>query len=191
MTISNPYEILGLRGGASKKDVHKAYRRLVKAWHPDRFPNPELQREAQQRIRAINEAYRVLSEGPARPAALRRASAVQRERLWPAILAVLAVSLLLFAALYVYFRFREDAGRLIVNGVSFREWEWERSFHIGSTKDEVLAVQGPPARASGDQWFYGKDVVYFFGGRVAAISNPAGTLKISKFPFAEKPVKNN
>ncbi|HTL71179.1 MAG TPA: hypothetical protein VL404_07815, partial [Candidatus Eisenbacteria bacterium] len=62
---------------------------------------------------------------------------------------------------------------------------WERSFRIGSTKDEVLAVQGPPTYTAGEQWYYGNDIVTFSGGRVAAFSNVSGSLKVSRRTSSE------
>jgi WD40 repeat protein len=58
------YEILELRPGASAKAIKQAYRRLVKQWHPDRFAiaTGTEQAEAEQRIKAINEAYAYLKD---------------------------------------------------------------------------------------------------------------------------------
>jgi hypothetical protein len=45
-------------------------------------------------------------------------------------------------------------------------------FAIGSTKDEVLTVQGSPDRASDTYWRYGMSAVYFGpDGRVSGYSN--------------------
>jgi hypothetical protein len=46
-------------------------------------------------------------------------------------------------------------------------------FQVGSTKDEVAAVQGTPGALRNDVWQYGASKVYFRGGKVAAWSNPA------------------
>jgi len=37
LDINYAYEILGLEPGASQAQVKRAYRQLVKIWHPDRF----------------------------------------------------------------------------------------------------------------------------------------------------------
>ena len=55
------YAILGLKAGASAEDVKKAYRNLVKTWHPDCFPNnTSMQQQAEEKIKEINEAYGTL-----------------------------------------------------------------------------------------------------------------------------------
>jgi tetratricopeptide (TPR) repeat protein len=55
------YEILQLAPGAQPDRVRRAYRDLVKAWHPDRFAgNPRLQREAEKKLKELNDAYEQL-----------------------------------------------------------------------------------------------------------------------------------
>lgn len=62
------YEILGIAPGASKDEIKKAYRQMVKVWHPDRFPNdPELQRKGTEKVKQINEAYERLKDAPSHP----------------------------------------------------------------------------------------------------------------------------
>jgi hypothetical protein len=61
------YELLGVRPGASARELKEAYRDLAKVWHPDRFSHdPRLQRKAQEKLKEINEAYERLTSG--RPA---------------------------------------------------------------------------------------------------------------------------
>ena len=55
------YKTLGLAPGTSRQDIKKAYRQLVKVWHPDNFSNrPQQQQEAEEKIKQINEAYAYL-----------------------------------------------------------------------------------------------------------------------------------
>lgn len=55
------YKTLGLAPGTSPKDIKKAYRQLVKIWHPDNFSDrPQQQQEAEEKIKKINEAYEYL-----------------------------------------------------------------------------------------------------------------------------------
>lgn len=56
------YTILGLKHGASMKDVKAAYRKLVVKWHPDRFKEPLKKKEAEKKMKMINRAYDVLSD---------------------------------------------------------------------------------------------------------------------------------
>ena len=61
--ISRYYDVLGLREGASLPEVKLAYRRLVKTWHPDRFPHDPLrQNQGQRRMQEINAAYSQLKD---------------------------------------------------------------------------------------------------------------------------------
>ena len=59
--IHNAYQMLELPDGAGWTQVQKSWRELMKVWHPDRFPhNPDLQREAEERTKQINNAYDIL-----------------------------------------------------------------------------------------------------------------------------------
>ncbi|NCU33041.1 MAG: hypothetical protein EOM23_08955, partial [Candidatus Moranbacteria bacterium] len=53
------YELLGLKRGASKEEVKKAYRKLALAYHPDRVSHlgPEYTEVAEEKFKLINEAY--------------------------------------------------------------------------------------------------------------------------------------
>jgi hypothetical protein len=52
------YRTLGLAPGASLEEVKRAYRKLVKVWHPDRFAQaPHLQQHALEKMQSINHAY--------------------------------------------------------------------------------------------------------------------------------------
>jgi molecular chaperone DnaJ len=53
------YEILGVARDASDADIKKAFRQLALKHHPDRNPGDS---EAEERFKAINEAYAVLSD---------------------------------------------------------------------------------------------------------------------------------
>jgi len=55
--MRNPYEVLGLKDGASIEEVKKAYRELVKKYHPDRYMDNPLSDLAEEKLREINEAY--------------------------------------------------------------------------------------------------------------------------------------
>lgn len=61
--MKNPYEVLGLKQGASQEEIKKAYRELVKKYHPDKHTNNDLKDLAQEKMREINEAYDTLTKG--------------------------------------------------------------------------------------------------------------------------------
>lgn len=55
--MRDPYEVLGLRKGASKDDIKSAYKKLAKQYHPDQFDDNPLRDLAEERMREVNEAY--------------------------------------------------------------------------------------------------------------------------------------
>lgn len=55
--MRNPYEVLEIKEGASKEEIKKAYRELVKRYHPDQYGNNPLKDLAEEKLREINEAY--------------------------------------------------------------------------------------------------------------------------------------
>jgi curved DNA-binding protein CbpA len=50
----DPYSVLGLTKGATKKEVGRAFRRLAKAHHPDTHPDDPA---AEERFKAITAAH--------------------------------------------------------------------------------------------------------------------------------------
>ena len=59
--IDGYYATLELKSGASLEEVKRAYRDMVKVWHPDRFSHdPRLQKRAQEKLKEINLAYQRL-----------------------------------------------------------------------------------------------------------------------------------
>tara|TARA_B100000315_G_C14503677_1_gene553530 strand:- start:516 stop:956 length:441 start_codon:yes stop_codon:yes gene_type:complete len=113
------YEILELKPGASAEEIKRAYKDLVKVWHPDRFSHdPQLQQKAQEKLKEINEAYEQLrfsrtgfrSRGPrsyynSSPSHERPGKPIQVWR-FPSLLSVLAT-------LVIFFSFRFIPVRLI------------------------------------------------------------------------------
>jgi molecular chaperone DnaJ len=53
------YKVLGVSRDASQEDIKRAYRKLVRKYHPDANPGDK---EAEQHFKAINEAYEVLGD---------------------------------------------------------------------------------------------------------------------------------
>lgn len=62
------YSILGVSQGASEQEIHKAYRKKAKEYHPDRNPGDA---KAAELYRQVDEAYSVLSD-PVKKAAYDR-----------------------------------------------------------------------------------------------------------------------
>jgi DnaJ domain len=57
------YRALGLQPGASAREVRRAYLKLVKQWHPDRYTRDlRAQSLAQERVKEVNEAYSFLRD---------------------------------------------------------------------------------------------------------------------------------
>ena len=64
MVANEALDVLGLKRGASAVEIKEAYRDMVKVWHPDRFgSDPRLRRKAENKLKEINDAYRVLQSG--------------------------------------------------------------------------------------------------------------------------------
>ncbi len=57
---ANAYTVLGLEPTASQTEIKKAYRALVKKWHPDK--NPDDKAVATAKFKEINEAYKLLTQ---------------------------------------------------------------------------------------------------------------------------------
>ena len=56
MKMKDYYKILGVHEDASEEEIKKAYRKLVKQWHPDVNKSPD----AHERFIEISEAYEIL-----------------------------------------------------------------------------------------------------------------------------------
>jgi curved DNA-binding protein CbpA len=55
--MNDPYEVLGVSASASDDEVKRAYRELVKKYHPDNYANNPLADLAEAKMKEINEAY--------------------------------------------------------------------------------------------------------------------------------------
>jgi curved DNA-binding protein CbpA len=75
VTTIDPYTTLGIPAGASNEEAARAHRRLAKQFHPDVNPGPS----AAERMRRINEAWRILSD----PVRRSRYDADRRAAAWP------------------------------------------------------------------------------------------------------------
>src|SRR6188508_3046642 len=59
------YDALGVSRGASQDEIKKAYRKLVRQYHPDKNPGDA---EAEERFKEVQGAYDVLSDPEKRQA---------------------------------------------------------------------------------------------------------------------------
>ena len=59
--MKNYYEILEVNQKASPEIIEKAYKTLVKKYHPDLYSSVQ-KREAEMKLKDINEAYNILSD---------------------------------------------------------------------------------------------------------------------------------
>lgn len=55
--MTDPYKVLGISPSATDEQVKSAYRELAKKYHPDNYANNPLADLAQEKMKAINEAY--------------------------------------------------------------------------------------------------------------------------------------
>ena len=58
--MNNPYEVLGIKPGASESEIKAAYKELVKKYHPDKYQNNPLADLAEEKLQEVNEAYDML-----------------------------------------------------------------------------------------------------------------------------------
>ncbi|HKQ71479.1 MAG TPA: J domain-containing protein [Polyangiaceae bacterium] len=113
--MADPFEVLGVRAGASKEEIRAAYREQVARFHPDKHHGNPLEELAAAKLVEINRAYEILSaddrrvESEGGPA--RRASRSEGERARspapaaPHPAAKLARSLGMIASLLLFLKF--------------------------------------------------------------------------------------
>lgn len=58
----DPYEVLEVAHGASMPDIDKAFRKLARKYHPDRFQNAEEREDATKLMSIINASYSFLKQ---------------------------------------------------------------------------------------------------------------------------------
>lgn len=61
--MMDPWKVLGVKPGASAEECKKAYRDLVKKYHPDRFQDPAAKEMANEKLKEVNQAYDEITRG--------------------------------------------------------------------------------------------------------------------------------
>ena len=60
MAITDPYKVLGVNRNDSDETIKKAYRELVKKYHPDKYMDSDLKDLANEKLQQVNEAYDII-----------------------------------------------------------------------------------------------------------------------------------
>lgn len=60
--MNDPYSVLGVSPSASDDEIKKAYRELARKYHPDNYQNNPLADLAEEKMKAINEAYEAIQK---------------------------------------------------------------------------------------------------------------------------------
>jgi hypothetical protein len=185
-------QVLKLEKGATEKDIKTAYRLLVKVWHPDLFESDERAKaSAEQKMCTIIAAFRLLSSPPSDDSEPDEKNpeyftigSTKKE-----VLTVQGIPTAYSPDTFEYGRSKvffvgdkvvgwEDAPLWIHLNAQLRPGHLVDArmhhFTIGSTRDEVLAVQGTPTGFSYNTFEYGTSKVHFKDGRVSSWENTPG-----------------
>jgi len=186
---------LNLEMGATEKEVKSAYRGLVKVWHPDLFEGDRLaQVIAEEKLQTISTAFRLLSSQPCNDSG--RETCLEYFTIGSTRTDVLAVQGIPTG--YSPDTFEYGASKVFFVGDKVVGWEnapvWvhlkvqllpahpvDGKMHYiskGSTKDEVLAIQGTPTGFSYNAFEYGTSKVHFKDGRVTSWDSAPGWVSL-------------
>ena len=58
----DPYKVLGVDPTASDEDIKKAYRKLARKYHPDKYAESDLKELAEEKMKEINYAYEQIQQ---------------------------------------------------------------------------------------------------------------------------------
>ncbi len=58
----DPYKVLGVEPTASDDDVKKAYRKLARKYHPDKYADSDLKELAEEKMKEVNYAYEQIQQ---------------------------------------------------------------------------------------------------------------------------------
>ncbi len=63
MGLEQLLALFDLKRGFTHEDLERAYRDLVRVWHPDKYAyNARLQRKAEEKLKDINQGYAMLKD---------------------------------------------------------------------------------------------------------------------------------
>ena len=62
MNEKDPYQVLGVSRDASDEEIKKAYRELVRKYHPDKYQDSDLADLASEKMKEINAAYETIEK---------------------------------------------------------------------------------------------------------------------------------
>lgn len=62
--MDDPYEILGIKPGATERELRRAFRKRARELHPDRNPGDK---RAEARFKKLSAAYRAVRDGKVTP----------------------------------------------------------------------------------------------------------------------------
>ncbi len=202
--IDRYYEVFGLKSGASLEEVKHVYHELVRVWHPDMFPDdPGMQAMAAERLKIINEAYaklqaclthrqacvprygQILAKITSAVAPRSRDSTQRKLRrhliLWLAGAGVLVLLGLFF---FLYARPGKEPLPPKAQLPAPPTRPPAAGITLGSTKEEVWAIQGRPTSIHGNTWMYDLSAITFTDGRVSGYDNSGGNLLLKPIPTA-------
>jgi outer membrane protein assembly factor BamE (lipoprotein component of BamABCDE complex) len=197
-------QALNLQQGASDEEIKAAYRMLVKVWHPDLFEGDKhAKTSAEEKIRTVIAAFRVLSSqvcNDSRSGTSPECVTVDYFTIGSTRKDVQAVQGIPTA--YSPDTFEYGASKVFFVADKVVGWEnaplWvhlnvqlrpahsvDGTMHYfakGSTKDEVLAIQGTPTGFSFNTFEYGTSRVHFKDGRVTSWENVSAWIPLKVRP---------
>lgn len=62
MAERDPYQVLGVSPTASDDEIKKAYRELVRKYHPDKYQDSDLKDIASEKMKEVNAAYEAIQQ---------------------------------------------------------------------------------------------------------------------------------
>ena len=62
MNFARAAEIVGLKGGEFPNDIKKKYKKFVLKYHPDRYQSESAKKQAEKRLKEINEVYQYIMD---------------------------------------------------------------------------------------------------------------------------------